>query len=47
MMTRGADGEMPSIASKKIDDAGVAIVRAWIEQMSPDAGYVMPPDAGM
>jgi hypothetical protein len=47
MMTRGADGEMPSIASKKVDDAGVAIVRAWIEQMSPDAGYVMPPDAGM
>jgi hypothetical protein len=47
MMTRGADGEMPSIASKKVDDAGVAIVRAWIEQMSPDAGYVQAPDAGM
>jgi hypothetical protein len=45
MMTRGADGEMPSIASKKVDDAGVAIVRTWIEQMSPEAGYVQP-DAG-
>lgn len=46
MMTRGADGEMPNIASKKVDDAGVAIVRAWIEQMTPDAGYVQAPDAG-
>jgi hypothetical protein len=46
MMVRGGDGEMPSIASKKVDDAGVAIVRAWIEQMSPDAGYVSS-DAGI
>ena len=46
MVTRGGDGEMPSIGSKRVDDAGVEIVRAWIEQMTPERGYPQTPDAG-
>ena len=42
--TRGGDGEMPSIASKVVDPQGVELVTRWIQQMTPERGYVQ--DAG-
>jgi hypothetical protein len=49
MKTRGGDGAMPALASNVTDDAGIALVSAWIEQMAaptyPAAAQV-PYDAG-
>jgi hypothetical protein len=44
MKTRGDDGEMPSIGSKQVDQAGVEAVSRWIQQMNAERGY--PQDAG-
>ncbi|WP_437736036.1 hypothetical protein [Sorangium sp. So ce1335] len=47
MSRRDAPGappeQMPPIGTRRVDEAGVAAVRAWIEAMTPAAGY--PPAA--
>ncbi|WP_437959111.1 hypothetical protein WME76_05350 [Sorangium sp. So ce119] len=47
MSRRDAPGappeQMPPIATRRVDEAGVAAIRAWIEAMTPAAGY--PPAA--
>ncbi|WP_437691387.1 hypothetical protein [Sorangium sp. So ce176] len=47
MARRDAPGappeQMPPLATRRVDEAGVAAVRAWIEAMTPAAGY--PPAA--
>ncbi|WP_433934868.1 hypothetical protein AB3662_09665 [Sorangium cellulosum] len=47
MSRRDAPGappeQMPPLATRRVDEAGVAAVRAWIEAMTPAAGY--PPAA--
>ncbi|MET0344233.1 MAG: hypothetical protein ABW252_24670 [Polyangiales bacterium] len=39
---RGFEGQMPRIATKKVDEAGVEAVTAWIESMTGDAAYPAP-----
>ncbi|MDB4990208.1 MAG: hypothetical protein JWN04_5386 [Myxococcaceae bacterium] len=39
---RGVDGQMPRIATNRVDDAGVQAVSAWIASMTTDAGYPKP-----
>ncbi|WP_438028118.1 hypothetical protein [Sorangium sp. So ce233] len=47
MSRRDAPGappeQMPPLATRRVDEAGIAAVRAWIEAMTPAAGY--PPAA--
>jgi hypothetical protein len=31
--------QMPPLATRRVDEATVAAVRAWIEAMTPAAGY--------
>jgi mono/diheme cytochrome c family protein len=35
----GPPEQMPPLATRRVDEEGVAAVRAWIEAMSPAAGY--------
>ncbi|WP_437681437.1 hypothetical protein [Sorangium sp. So ce131] len=39
---RGFEGQMPRIATKVADDAGVQAVVRWIQGMTQDAGYPAP-----
>jgi hypothetical protein len=39
MKIRGLPASMPPMASKKVDDAGIAAVTAWIEHMTEERGY--------
>jgi hypothetical protein len=43
MKYRGSPTAMPPLASHLVDEEGVAIIKAWIEQMTPARGY--PPAA--
>jgi hypothetical protein len=42
MLVRDHPAQMPPLASNVIDDAGAAIVSAWIAQMTPERGYPAP-----
>jgi len=42
MRVRNHPAQMPPIASNRVDERGVAIVSAWIEQMTPARGYPLP-----
>jgi len=39
---RGVDSQMPRIATHDVDDAGVQATTAWVNSMTPDAGYPAP-----
>jgi hypothetical protein len=39
---RGPEGQMPRIATNKVDDTGVKLTTDWIQAMTPDAGYPAP-----
>ncbi|WP_234023774.1 hypothetical protein [Sorangium cellulosum] len=39
---RGFEGQMPRIATKQVDDAGVQAVVQWIQGMTQEAGYPAP-----
>ncbi len=34
--------QMPPLATRRVDEEAVAAVRAWIEAMTPAAGYPRP-----
>lgn len=42
MQIRDNDAAMPRMGTNRVDDAGVALVREWIEQMTPERGYPAP-----
>jgi hypothetical protein len=42
MQIRDNDAAMPRMGTNRVDVAGVALVRAWIEQMTPERGYPEP-----
>jgi hypothetical protein len=35
-MSRRGRGQMPQLATTKIDEAGAALIRRWIEQLKND-----------
>jgi hypothetical protein len=39
---RGFAGQMPRVATNKVDDVGVQLTTRWIESMTRDAGYPPP-----
>jgi hypothetical protein len=42
MQVRNHAAQMPPIASNRVDERGVALVSAWIEQMTAERGYPAP-----
>ena len=42
MRVRGSETAMPALGTHLVDEEGVAIVSAWIEQMTEDRGYPAP-----
>ncbi|HEY3500653.1 MAG TPA: hypothetical protein VGK73_38435 [Polyangiaceae bacterium] len=42
MQVRGVEAQMPRLATNRVDEQGVAQVKAWIEQMTPERGYPAP-----
>src|SRR5690606_23050033 len=42
MSFRGTDAAMPPIGSHVVHEAGVELVRTWIESMTEDRGYPAP-----
>lgn len=39
---RGTEAQMPRIGTNRVDDAGIQVVKRWIESMTRDAGYPAP-----
>lgn len=39
MKIRGSEAAMPRLGTNVVDEVGVGLVQAWIEQMTPERGY--------